>query len=194
MNSAFTEWCVCVHTRVCVEHAYIHTYTQEGLQGWCHCPGVWVAPVLHSGDGFKEPHGLPYPRLTGTNHWHWWEGWQGPNMENKVLKQRETLFLLNYSDFYEYITDHSTSANRKVVKDVNGPASCNNDLQICLSFIGTTLLLHVHIWQLPLHTSIFYRQSAVTLFVDTFVHIFYVINLYYSIWLRVMNIMVNQML
>ena len=43
-------------------------------------------------------------------------------MQTVALKQRETLFLINYSGFYKYVIDYSISENRKVVKDVNGSA------------------------------------------------------------------------
>lgn len=76
-------------------------------------------------------------------------------MKIVALKQRETLLLISYSGFYEYVIDYNISANREVVKDVNSPAEFNDDLQTCLIFIGITLLLHMHIGQLSLPTSIF---------------------------------------
>lgn len=43
-----------------------------------------------------------------------------------------------------------------------------NDFQIYLSFIGINLLLHMHIEQMSLQTSIFYRQSVVTVLKQLF--------------------------
>lgn len=67
-------------------------------------------------------------------------GPEGPKMQIVALKQRETLSFINYSVFYEYDIDCNTSENRKVVKMLI-VLQFINDLQICLSFIGITLLL-----------------------------------------------------
>lgn len=64
-----------------------------------------------------------------------------------------------------------------MVKDVNSTAEFNDDLQIGVSFIDFTLLLHMHIWPLSLQTFFFFnRLSVVTVFVEILGHIFYVVK------------------